>query len=622
MVDDFNDGHDTSMDSKYYLPPARIGSPTGVQTANQIAELGLRLNEGVKNVEVGAIDPNLFEAIPKQHFGEMRRLSKLAKAETSVHAPIIDLCGFTQQGWDESQRVAAEKQAMSIIERAHQLNPDGNIPVTFHISQAPANFWQKNLKKGEKLAMGIVNQDTGQINMVKYEEKEYFGEEDQEHKIWTPERRLENMNHTQWDQEKLQILDMQKKVEEIRERQMRYQSEIGVLETGYKQGVLSPEEEQKYLATKQEINALQGHIDQLHGYMRSGFQEIYNKFEKFSDKESDSYIFFKNRVYPEMQKTFEVHQREIKDKINKLNHLKSEANRLGKTGAGARAVEEFEKNRQEYLKLTNQQTENLLRGVERMEAPEVWKPIDDFALEKVSKTVSSVSFEAFKKHGEKAPTIVLENFAPELPLSRADSLKEAVFKSREEFAKKLVDERRISEAKAKEIANKLIGATWDLGHINQLRKGGFTEKEIEEETKRIAKSGVVKHVHIADNFGFADSHLPSGMGEIDNKRLIEELEKGGFKGKAIMEAGQFAVQFKESPMPYALEGMGSPLYSLKSQPYWGNIRELQGAYYGGMGPIMPQQHFDMYGASWSTMPLELGGQMPGKQSRFAGAPME
>ena len=623
MVEEFHDTYETAMDSKYALPLKRLGAPTSPMTANQITQLGQLLNQGIKNVEIGTIDPKQFETIPKQHFEEMRRVAKLTGAEPSIHAPLIDLSGFSQQGWDESHRVAAEKQAVSIMERAHQLNPDGNIPVNFHTSQAPAFFWQKNLKEGEKLAMGIVDQDTGQINMLKYEEKTRFGEPEKE--IWTPEKSLENLNRTKWEQDKLQLMEFQKRIDELSDRKMRFEQANKHLELGAKHEVLNQQEQAEYMRNMGEIQGIQNHISQLHSHMHSGFDALYHKFDKFSDeklRKTREYQEFVHHVYPNMKQKFDFYQGEINKKHSELIKMQVEARHIPREEQ-AKYGELFQQKSSELHNLRGQQTNELVKDLVHLPAPEIFKSIDEFALEKASRTVSNVMFEAFKKFGAKTPTMVLENFAPELPLSRAENLKEAVEKSRKEFAERLVKERGFDTFKAEETAKKLIGATWDLGHINLLRKGGFTEKEIEEETRRIAKAGIVKHVHVADNFGFEDSHLPPGMGTIDNKKLLEELEKGGFKGKAIMEAGAFAKEFEASPTPYVLQGAGVSLYSDRMAPYW-KWQEVHGAYYGGMGPILPAQHFDLYGAGFSmaALPMELGGQIPGKQNRFAGTPME
>ena len=94
----------------YRIPAGQLGATTSVQTANQIREVSNLLNQGIKAVEVSMIQPEVFEMIPDQHLKEINRLSKLTGTETSLHAPIIDPSGFTQQGWDEVYREEAENQ--------------------------------------------------------------------------------------------------------------------------------------------------------------------------------------------------------------------------------------------------------------------------------------------------------------------------------------------------------------------------------------------------------------------------------------------------------------------------------------------------------------------------------
>lgn len=200
----------------------------------------------------------------------------------------------------------------------------------------------------------------------------------------------------------------------------------------------------------------------------------------------------------------------------------------------------------------------------------------------------------------------------------ADLIKE----SREAFVKKARAE-GISESQARDAANKLIGATWDIGHLNLMRKQGFEEKGIKEETKQIAP--FVKHVHLTDNFGFTDSHLPPGMGNVPVKAILQELEKAGYKGKEIVEAGGFVSQFKTSPTPYVLEAFGSPIYGMQMPPFWNQVRNAYGVpagYSSGYGLMLPEQHMGIYGAGFASIPMDLGGATPGKGQRFSGTPME
>ena len=130
----------------------------------------------------------------------------------------------------------------------------------------------------------------------------------------------------------------------------------------------------------------------------------------------------------------------------------------------------------------------------------------------------------------------------------------------------------------------------------------------------------VKHVHLNDNFGYTHTDLPPGMGDLPIKEIMEKFKEKDFKGKHIFEGGNFFQHFKTAPHAMVLEAMGSPLYSMQAQPSWTNVYGTMGTYSGGYGPFLPTQHFSTYGAGFSGLPQELGGQVSGAQSRFAGTP--
>ena len=91
--------------------------------------------------------------------------------------------------------------------------------------------------------------------------------------------------------------------------------------------------------------------------------------------------------------------------------------------------------------------------------------------------------------------------------------------------------------------------------------------------------------------------------------------------RKIVESGAFVQHFKKSPHPFSLSAFDSPIYGMKAGPQWNQARDISGSYFGGYGTINPSQHHSMYGAGFTTMPVELGGQMPGGNSRFGGTPM-
>jgi len=69
---------------------------------------------------------------------------------------------------------------------------------------------------------------------------------------------------------------------------------------------------------------------------------------------------------------------------------------------------------------------------------------------------------------------------------------------------------------------------------------------------------------VTDNFGYEDSHLIPGMGNVPIKKVMEQLEKHGKieEMKMIVEAGGINQAFKKLPHVMSLgsfnAGFGSP----------------------------------------------------------------
>ena len=91
----------------YRVAAGELGAPTKPDTANQIQQINMLLNQGIVPIEVGVLDPAIFDQIPKQHFKEINRIAKLSGAKISVHAPLIEPSGIVEQGWSEANRELA-----------------------------------------------------------------------------------------------------------------------------------------------------------------------------------------------------------------------------------------------------------------------------------------------------------------------------------------------------------------------------------------------------------------------------------------------------------------------------------------------------------------------------------
>ncbi len=582
----FYDGAGSSLNPEsseffigYRFPVSRIGAPTSIQTADQIRDVSARLSEGMKIVELQPIQPMTFETIPKQHLQDINRLSKLVGSEVSIHAPMIDPAGFSEQGrWNESNREEAERQLWNVVERSHELNPQGNVPVTVHASSVLAEEYRKGVE-GEKEMIVLVNQESGEMAAAKREEKFYPEEKVKE--IHTPERQLKVINDAEWINNFHPLLVIKQDANEMMKDSLEELMTITDKLRRHETAGLT----EKQIAALNQLRSSSIYLADIEMKLRA----MYDRAYKYGSEKDKAKLQGVARDWQQQAKFIEEEGQ--KGRISEVDFAKMRSDLIDKSIA-------------------------ILHSIE---PPKVYKPLEEFALEKTSRTLADVSFQAYKKFKDNAPIINVENFIPGSAFSRAEELKKLIDASREEFVRNAVKE-GYSASEARQNAEKLIGVTWDIGHINMLRKAGYGKEEIIKETRKIAP--YVKHLHLTDNFGFNDSHLPIGMGEVPVKEMMKELEKAGYSGKAIMEAGGFVSQFKVSPHPYVLEALGSPLYSAYMQPFWNQVRGTEGIYSAGYGLMLPEQHFSMYGSGFSTLPSEVGGQVPSGKSRFAGTPNE
>jgi hypothetical protein len=598
--------------SNYPIRTGSLGITTDPRNANVLQEVSSKLSAGLKHVELEAITPEFFDSVPKQQLEEVRRLSKLTGVDVSVHGPVIDTSGLDPRGggFSEAGRELAEKKVFQTLERSHEINPKGNIPVNFHSAEGiqGSQFGPKTTPQGEKIYKRIiaVNRESGRMipleeekrfypdmkelrpgvkekieqGLVKpqqiiEEPKRYYQEIPLEKgKTYTPTENLEMANSSEWDNSIHQIFFNKERADELLEKN-RLQFEPFLKDYNAKRvdtNQLTPSQHKIY----QKLKATEAYLDDVHKQANALFSKAY----EFGDEQQ-------KRELLELSKEFKA-------------KLEKDPSVFGTSSA---------------------MQDLLLKLDDPRITPKMYVPIEEFALDKSSKTYGNAAFEAYKKFGDTSPILTIENPPAGFALSTGEDIKNIVEASRKQFVERAVEEKRMSEGEAKKQAEKLIGATWDVGHINMLRKFGYSEKDIVEESRKVAP--FVKHVHLSDNFGFDHTELPMGMGNVPFKEIMEKLGKKGFEARKIIEAGQWWTHFKTSPVLASLETMGSPIYSSRVAPYWNQNIGFQQDYYGGIGPSFPQINYETFGGGFSQLPTELGGQRPGgKGSRMSGTPME
>ena len=564
----------------YRASAESIGVSTDPRTANILQEVSTKIAPGQKVIELSLITPEIMESIPKQHLKEVNRLSKLAGVEVTVHGPLAEASGISDQGFSETGRKSAERQMSMAVERSHEINPNGNIPVTFHSSYAIPGPEIEKTEKGEKIkAALVINNETGKIAKIPLKERKWPGEEGEP--------------------------DIKKEVAKINEstwgdtiRTLTYYADMGEKSTrGYSELMFKLAESEKE-AGKPLVDAKKEAISQYNfgaTYLNESYRQLKDLFE-----------LAKKYGTSEDKKILESFSKEIEENAVKIkNNPKAKENVDLMKNIIDKGVETFGK----------------MKTV-----PEIYRPLNDFAMEQSTTTFANIALDSYKKFKDKAPIISIENPPAGGGFSRAEDLRNLVEESRKKFTEVAVKSKAeggfsLSESEAKLQAEKLLGVTWDVGHINMLRKYGYEEKDIIKESEKIAP--LVKHVHLSDNFGFEHTELPMGMGNVPLKEIMKKLGEKGEKAKKIVEAAHWWQHFKTSPIEQSLEALGSPIYATGGTPYWNQAIGYQQGYLGGYGAMLPQISYETFGAGFSQLPMELGGQRAGAAgSRMSGRGME
>tara|TARA_B100001971_G_scaffold64358_1_gene59205 strand:- start:4687 stop:6519 length:1833 start_codon:yes stop_codon:yes gene_type:complete len=584
--------------SNYPVQAGSLALTTLPTTANQVKEVSAKLSSGVKQIELALISPEIFDSIPQQHLKEINRVSKLTGAEISVHGPVMDSTGITQQGFSELNRKDAERRFTQTIERSHEIDPKGNILVNFHSAEGiPGTEYEvtpDGKKKMKKLI--IVNRETGKIAPIEEEEK-YDPRLEGLEKKRSFKQELKDLNATEWDNSLSAAIFNQENAEKILENIYPYVREI------YPAIMKNPELVESLPQQSKDILARAQNAQEYINQAEITANSLFNRAYKYGTKEQQEELKKLAKEYRKVSGIKKEGQEYSSEEIIKVHDPKNKS-----------------------------RTVNLLLGGLQNIVPDMYIPIEKFAVEQSAKTFGNTAFNSYKKFKDNAPIVTIENPPAGFAISTGEDLRNLIKESRKQFVESAIKPKNdgglnLSEAAAKKQAEKLIGATWDVGHINMIRKQGLGEKEILEESKKIAP--FVKHVHLSDNFGFEHTELPMGMGNVPTKEIMKRLGKKGFEAKKVIEAAQWWQHFspqgqpQESPLNPTLAAFGTPMHSTGEGPYWNQAVGFQQDYLGGYGNINPGIHHQTFGAGFSQLPVELGGQMPGAQgSRVSGNPME
>lgn len=621
-------------------PFSSFGQATDPRTANQLKMVSEKLNTGGKSVEVNLTLQQVADAIPMQHLEEINRLRKLTGVDLTLHGPLIDPTGISGEGrWDKTLRESAERQMWSTLQRGMKIQDTGNLVVTFHTNNGmmPPEVWTWNKSKNEAELnkMAVINERTGEIGQLPPSRPEHLIDKPQlapgEKKKPDAYLELDKINKRLWLNplaEITQELGRAKEHFEIAEGRRKAEDTENVekeLFNYFDKYKRSPEEMKKLIS---EVKTSEGEhaekvIQRQMDFISRGDVLVRAAFNQFKEQYEQAYEAIERKM--ENPQVIDKEKEILKEDMNKLKEIKKD-------------IKDHIDPKEEYIKdykKLGEFADILTRGVEKLSsiqkgAPEMYRPLKDFAIEQASTTFGNLAYSAFKEvKGDinRAPIIAIENTPAQsggMGISRAEEMVELIEESQKKFSQKL-KEQGMSESQAKKTAEKMIGATWDVGHLNMLRKFGYEDKQLVEQTAKIAKH--VKKLHLSDNFGFEHTELPMGMGNVPMTEHLAKLkEQYGEKMKEIkqvLETAQWHEHFKSpSALGEVASAYGSPMFAGNPGILWNQNYASQGGYFAGFG-YNPDVHHSVYGAGFSGLPVELGGQMPGaKKSGFSGTPID
>lgn len=629
-----NFGNPIKPEEALNFTPKEIGTTTNPM-GNTLESLKARIKEGTARIEfsfLGQGKGNSQQPTPESYGTEERRdireLLEINQMKTSTHAAVHSqsLAGFSNQGFNEQARGEALKEIKKAVDFASEATKGGAI--VFHVNEwfrPVSEIKDKNIKfegyKGEeKSAIKFaVDKKTGRpIGQIRKDDVIYRPK-------YLRGKDYKNKNNTQYDINGERIRDddyislegkripkdtdntkqLFRRVPVFDKENTKFKTEEydwKKIEEEAKEKDMAPEVLHARIQLENQALSARGnslyHAQQYEG-AREEWEEIQEKkklYEKLKDKyDEDQQWKLDSMFLPEgAQKRFknaeEYLQRAEKQAANRIRHIHEAS-----SSADVQAKE----------------FENRLNDI---------KTVEEHGLSKTADTISDAAFYAMQKTqkheknkmGLEDPLYVApENWDTKMYGSHPDEYKKIIDKSREAFVEKLKG-KGYGDKEAWKKAETHIKGTLDIGHLNLFRKHVTDENKTPEEnekafenwlidkTEELVDGGYVKHIHIADNFGFDDEHLTPGQGNIPMKRFLKKLEERGIDD-IIVEPGSFNIK---TAVPDTLSMTQSPIYGANKTV---RFNQMRNQHYGRRNPgffiagaYSPSNEWKL----WSDTPLE------------------
>lgn len=589
------------------------------------------------------------ESVGRLERQQMQELAKLNKVKFSTHVTpnaVMGVAGMSKEGFEEQKRQEAIREINKAIEFASEATTGGAI--VFHTGE-----WQRPLTdvKGNFRAYSdedrtapimVVDKITGDIQGIKRDQSVYepvfhtaasleketgkkivgttdkYGNNVQSNDwvdingnaikkewllskkteeeerlfdrvpVWQPDKTNFKVRERNWESFKEEAKEFQKKGVDIT-------PEVLFVKTRYANQVLQAKGASLYHAQRYEdyrkerekiAKALE-FVEKLE--KNTPADEQWKLLEEYDTKYGRSTLA---RKYGTRQQKMpsEILKEELKQVTDEMRHVHESS-----ASADSQA--------QQYLQLMNRVT-----------------TLEDYGLKKSTETIAQSAMNAMyyseknKNKIQEPIYIAPESWMPQMYGSHPDEIRTLITQSRSEMTKMLV-QKGYSKEEAQERAKTHIKATVDTGHFNQWRrhwqaKPGEDPEQADkrfdkwylDEMEKLAKEGIIGHVHLTDNFGYDDEHVTPGQGNAPIKEFMKRMEKAGIKDFIVERGSDNPMALQET-----LAEFGSPIHALSTRGRRFNFSNLRSGHFGYnapanyiVGAYAPSNEWKL----WSEVPLE------------------
>lgn len=543
MVDNYFYGEESKEDPIFGI---RTIGTTKLIEGDPIRSITASIRAGAGNVELGTMATGgsngqqwTFEGVSKKQREALRELSRVSGTTITTHATaqIPNLSGFGKNGFSPEQRELSINEIKKAIDFAAEAANGGSVVVHTGEFQRPIGSFSEfeaYEDDAKKAPIAVVDEKTGRVQLAVDLERKIF--------------RYKNIQDSGYDDRSKQMLE---RIYGGWDKVPSY-----VKETARKHKDFDPS-----TAEVEEITF----ADFEKQYGKNG-RSRYELARDFLMQEQLSKIRSQNA-------TNDYYLRQYESALQKKRELDKQD--FSKFDDNKKFIFEQQKDEIEnkITQLADIAERSQLQDRQIAEDLSQLKPIDSYALQQFEKTaveLAEYAREKTKVAQKQRPNddikpiqITMENIFPEFGYgSHPDELIDLVKRARDAYTQKWAP--KVGKSEAAKQAKQHIGATLDTGHLNIWRKHfKGSDKDFEkwytDKVQKMANEGVIGNVHIADNFGYDDSHLSAGEGNTPIKEVMRILKKSGFEGKVTSEGG-FAHGGPEAGMHQTWKVAGSSIY--------------------------------------------------------------